>query len=602
MSSYTALVNDFWAWRLEETPEFASAVGVHDFDRRLETYTLEAFDHRTEQCRQFLARIDAINVTRLSSLQRQHVRVLRYDIVTYLNGHRWRFHCCLNAVNAVEGVHKDFHYWVDAMLFDDDQSFKVYTTRLRSLATQINEQVNLMRQAIDRRLTNHRLSMEAVVGDIAELLGRHATDSPFYKPFNRSLAFVKVSQSNREKIRQEGEAVILDQVMPSYRTLRTFIRREYLPRGRRALGVSSLSQGLEYYRACLTWHLSYDLSPSQLFAIGQRLVDDIRRRMKAIKDQVNFSGDLHDFMRYVHGANKFVYRSEEDLLEAYKDLLYKKIMPRIGRVTNYTQTKLPVVERMPFDGPLGVMMAGGGDTGTADIFFVNVINPLRKPKWKMLTVALHETLPGRYLQTSYERSVTMPSYRKWRELRKLSSVPFHFPSHAAYTQGWALYAESLGEDMGLRKNVYDEFGVLYSQLLRASDWVLDIGIHALRWSREQAFHYGRGKTALSRKQMQPVINRIVTLPGQAVSAGFGRYTIHNLRHKAQVRLGVAFDIREFHHRVLQVGPVPLKMLEETIDAWLDEVAPTSATDAANLPNVVCLITCCVLGLSAGATR
>ncbi|KAI0220937.1 hypothetical protein LSAT2_027636 [Lamellibrachia satsuma] len=263
LSSYTELVNDFWAWRLEETPEFASAIGVHDFDQRLESYTLEAFDHRAEYARQFLTRIDATNVTSLSASRRHHIRVLRDDLITYLRGYKWRYHSSLNPVNVIEGVHKDFHYWIDAMLFDDEQSFKVYTTRLRSLATQINEQ-------------------EAVVGDIAKLLDGLPRDTSFYKPFNRSLAFVKVSESNREKIRLEGEAVILDQVMPSYRTLRTFIRREYLPRGRRTLGVGSLPQGMDYYRACLTWHLSYDLPPSQLFAIGQHQVDDIRRRMRAV--------------------------------------------------------------------------------------------------------------------------------------------------------------------------------------------------------------------------------------------------------------------------------------------------------------------------------
>ena len=351
-------------------------------------------------------------------------------------------------------------------------------------------------------------------------------------------------------------------MQPAFAKLLEFLDREYLPASYDGVGWWRTSSGLAGYRYFAQYHTTTDLAPQDIHALGLKEVARIRAEMEAIKKQVGFTGTLEEFFTHLRTDPKFFYKTGDELLDGYRAVA-KRIDPELIKISR----KLP---RMPY----GVIPIPGRDRAdvadrvrqrrragrlAAGVLLANLYKPETRPKWEMMALTLHEAVPGHCLQIS--------------AAQELGDLP-HFRRHAfftAYVEGWGLYAESLGEDMGLYKDdPYSKFGQLTYEMWRAVRLVVDTGIHAMEWDRERAIKYFMDNAAKTENDVTTEIDRYISVPGQALAYKIGELKIKELRRRAEQALGEKFDLRDFNDVVLQSGALPLNILEDRVDEWLGE--------------------------------
>ncbi|KAL8597904.1 hypothetical protein ACOMHN_063800 [Nucella lapillus] len=381
----------------------------------------------------------------------------------------------------------------------------------------------------------------------------------YFLPFKSALDNTHLSDHTKDHMLRRARELLVP-ISRALKKLKKFVEQDYFRSTRQVEGVHSLPSGLEYYQACLDWYLGVRVTPEQVFALGVREVARIEGNIKKILVEVGFHGNLKAFFQYVRFMPKFYNHTKEDLLIGYNMLLGETIQPRLSRM--FYNFHIPTVTVVPVenDGPWG--------SYGQNVFYVNLKEPKKRSTFTMLPLALHETNPGHHFQESYTRRFTIPGYRADSMNGRLFSVPFHFPVYSAYAEGWALYAEYLGEEMGLFQDPYDLFGRYCSEIFRACRLVVDSGIHAFGWSRERAINFLSNYSDFPASQIAAEVDRYITWPGQACAYKVGEIKIKELRQRAEEQLGRRFDVKEFHHEVLKVGYVPLDILEEIVVEWI----------------------------------
>jgi uncharacterized protein (DUF885 family) len=396
---------------------------------------------------------------------------------------------------------------------------------------------------------------------VPAMVRRHLVSDPaqsgFFKPFLRYPD--TIASADRPRLDAAAKEAIASGVVPAYRRFLEFFTREYLPAAPAAVGVWNMPDGERIYRHFIRRNTTLDLTAEEIHRRGLSEVARIRREMEAAMRRTGFEGTFAEFTAFLRSDPRFYFKTSDELLGAYRALA-KRIDPLLVKV-------IRTLPRMPY-GVEPVPAAVAGDTvagfygrGTADgtragTLFINVSNPETRPKYEMLTLALHEGVPGHHIQ----RALSM-ELRDVPDFRRDERSP-------VFSEGWALYAESLGRDMGLFDDPYAEFGALSGEMWRAVRLVVDTGIHWGRWDRERAVAYFRDNTARPESDIQQEIDRYSEIPGQALAYKTGEMKIKELRARAQAALGPRFDLREFHDVVLELGTVPLGPLERHIDEWI----------------------------------
>ncbi|XP_076359505.1 uncharacterized protein LOC143251970 [Tachypleus tridentatus] len=442
-------------------------------------------------------------------------------------------------INRLEGVHLDFEDIVNsAMKFDTVEDFRKLISRYRALPKQADEIIELMKEGIRQGRTNHAVSMKHVLEQFA-LLQKPVEDSPFFKPF---LSFPdSVPSTKQETLKIEAKKVIEEHLLPAFKKLGTFIEKEYMAATRPLIAVSSLPNGKEIYKQCLRLHTTTDKSPEEIHQIGLQEVERISGEINELIKVLGANSSKSDFFQNIRTDPRFFFETKEDLLNAYKDIVDNIIRPKLPLVfKNIPKAKLIVVS-------IPVSQAGGtlayyrdpSEDGTIPgRFFVNAESLNTMPKYDMMTLSLHEGEPGHHLQSAYNlEQKAVPSFRRYVEYRKLSDVPSHFPFYTAYIEGWALYSEHLGNELGLFEDPYFRLGHLSQEIFRACRLVVDTGIHALGWSRDKAINYMLENSASTRQNIENEIDRYVTWPGQACAYKMGELKIKELRKKQKRDLG-----------------------------------------------------------------
>ncbi|ELT97797.1 hypothetical protein CAPTEDRAFT_226713 [Capitella teleta] len=583
---YDVIMRDFWFWRLEDSPEFAAGVGMQQQGHRLDSFSVQAFDHSQRKAREFLRMIDSVSLSEMNTRDIRNLHLLESDIETFLRGYNWRLHGGLNPVDCNGGVHTDFIHWLDAMSFDDIEAYDEYSMRLTALASQVHEQIVLMKEAMRLKITNHRLAMFEKITDPG---------------------------GTRERLKRHTAAVIKDHVLPAFKKLSEFLKNEYLLNLRPNPGLHSLPSGSAYYEACLTWFIGDDVTADLIHNVGQVRIREILTEVDNSRYALLLKGYSNEctFMRIVkrHRHQWFTYRPLErnpgglQADHSARDsapvaIRVRLPSPRKRRVTTLhrsTPTKylthFRVVE-MTFPGPDAVLMPGDEVTGQPAVFFVNLNNIFKRQKWKLLTTALHEYIPGRHFQNIHEKNQSMPYFRKYRDYRKLHRVPYHFPIHSSFTEGWALYAESLGFDMGLYERTYDRLGAHFSELMHMVKMVVDTGIHSKGWTETQAVNYIMTLTGCGHSEASITIQNIVTSPGKSVAPPYGMMKIKMLRQKAEKLLGTQFYLPDFHRHLLNLGPMSLRNVEREMDEWISRGSAQRMTS----PSLIFIITWLSLNL------
>ena len=551
-----ALFEREWEWELAQDPVGASYLGDARWNDRWPNLSVSAIAQRQAHREEVLRELAGIPRDQLSPSDRTHDDVFRYQLEMAVEGYRHQYH--LIRTTTYDGV-QNAEQIVDTLPFGTVKDYENWLARLDAFPTYIDQNIALMREGIRANVLLPKVIMQRVRRQSAELAAQEVTSSGFYRPFQTLPD--GLSSADRERLTALGRERIRTRVLPSFARLRDFIDKEYLAAAYDRVGWWQTSNGQAGYAYFARYHTTTDLTPQQIHDLGLKEVARIRVEMERIKKEVGFAGSLAEFFTHLRTDAKFFYKSGEELLTAYRALA-KRVDPELVKVSK----RLP---RLPY-GVLPIPAAVAPNTTTAyanfgamdgsrpAYFFVNLYKPETRPKWEMLALTLHEAMPGHCLQGSVAQELgEMPAFRR--------NAGF-----TAYTEGWGLYAESLGDEMGLyRDDPYAKFGQLTYEMWRAVRLVVDTGMHSLQWDRERAIKYFMENAAKTELDVTNEIDRYISWPGQALAYKVGELKIWELRRKAQGALAGEFDVRDFNDVVLQTGAVPLNVLEQRVNEWID---------------------------------
>ena len=550
-----ALFESEWQRSLRDSPETATYLGDKRYNDRWETLTLDAIAERHAGDRAALAQLRNIPRGDLPAAEQLNHDLFRHQLENAIEGYAFRqFLIPLNQRGGVQTANEI----LELMRFESVQDYEDWLMRLEALPALIGQNITLMRAGIAEKRLHPRIVMQRVPAQIEKQIVAEAEASPYFKPF---LAFPDaVPKSERERLVAAARRAIAERVVPAYRELLAFFTRDYLPACPEDVGAWTQPDGDKLYAYRSRSFTTTTLTPDEIHAIGLREVARIRTEMETIRKQVSFKGTLAEFMTHLRTDPQFYYKTGAELFDAYL-ALSKRIDPEITRLFG-TLPRLPygvraIPDNIAPDTTTAYYMPGAADGTRAGYYYVNLYKPESRPKYEMEALTLHEAVPGHHFQIARAQELgELPDFRK------------HGYGFTAYVEGWGLYAESLGEELGLYQDPYSKFGALTYEMWRAVRLVVDTGMHHKRWTRQQAIDYFKANAAKSELDIVNEIDRYIAWPGQALAYKIGQLKIRELRTRAERALGKDFDIRAFHDLVLDSGAIPLDLLERNVEAWI----------------------------------
>lgn len=539
------LYTEEWQWRLRQEARVPGPNGRAVAGDHLPRVDAAAQQERLRYWTRILAELDRIPLDRLSPEERVNAQVFRTVVEEMARDVRFRtYEAPFNA---------DTFFWGELAPYgrlDDADAYRRYIGRLRDIPRFFREHMANMRAGLARGFTIPRVSLEGRDRTMEPYLAADETN-PLWAPFANMPSSIPAAE--QERLREQGRAALREAVVPAYRELLTMFRTEYLPRARTTLGASELPDGRNYYQEMIRTFTTLDLTPEQIHAIGRNEVARIRAEMEATMRRANFSGTLPEFIRFLRTDPQFYARTPRELL-AFAAYVVKKadgaLSETIGTLPRYRHGIVPVPESIA-----PIYTAGRG--GLENCLF-NTWNLPQRPLYNIPALALHECTPGHSFQAALAlEAPERPDFR--REL--------YF---SGYGEGWGLYVEWLGTVMGIYESPYEDFGRLSYEMWRAARLVIDTGIHSMGWTRDQALAFLRDNTALPEHEVTTEIDRYISWPGQALAYKLGELQIRRHRREAEQALGEHFDQRRFHDAILALGSVPLPVLEERMDRFIQE--------------------------------
>ena len=551
-------LNDFfeseWNYEMEQNPIQASSLGDRRWNDRWGDRSLEAIRKREEHTVDALARLTKINRAQLSAADQLSYDLFKKDLETDIEGAKFRTY--LLPINQ-RGGPQTLDELGDRLRFETLKDYEDWVARLRSFPVLIDQQMALMREGARTKVMWPKIVLNRVPAQIDKQLVSKPEESPFYKPLTKFPA--AISSADRDRLTKAASEAIASGVIPSFQKLKKYFTEEYLPAAFDEVGVWQMPQGAEFYAHLTRRHTTTALTPQQIHDKGLSEVARIRSEMQTILEKVEFKGTLPEFFTKLRTDPQFFYKTPEELLEAYR-ALSKRIDPNLVKVFKtlprmpYGVTPIP--DKIAPDTTTAYYSRPAADGSRAGQYFVNLYKPETRPKWEMMALSLHEAVPGHHLQNALAQEAgDIPKFRR-------------HGSFTAYGEGWGLYAESLGEEMGLYDDPYSKFGQLTYEMWRAVRLVVDTGIHQMKWDRQRAIDFFMENAPKAENDIVNEIDRYISMPGQALAYKIGELKIKELRDRARGAIGENFDIREFHDVVLLSGAVPLDILERNVDAWI----------------------------------
>jgi uncharacterized protein (DUF885 family) len=552
------LMESSFAERLAENPELATSVlGRSPSDDKWTDRSLEAVERRKQADLRRLSATERIDRATLDAKDQ-----LNYDLFAFDLRQRLRTAEFPDALLAMDALFRGPTVSIPIVLeiapATTVRDYENLLARLRGAANVIDQTIALLDEGLRRGVTQPAGILRDIPAQLDKLAGTDPAASPLTEAF-RSFP-VTIPSDDRTRLAREAAAALDGGLHPAFRKLRRYLTETYIPRARNTIARAALPDGQAWYVADVRQHTTTSLTPQQIHEIGLAEVHRIRGEMDTVIRKAEFQGDFPSFQTFLRTDSRFYFTDAHQLIAAYRDLC-KRIDPELSRLFG----KLPRAQygvrpfpdyRAPsetsaryFGGSLGGSRPG--------YFIVNTYKLESRPKYEMEVLALHEAVPGHHLQIALALELEgVPDFR-----RRLGVN--------AYSEGWGLYAESLGEELGFYRDPYQKFGQLSFEMWRACRLVVDTGMHAMGWSRERAIEFMKANTALSEQNIVAEVDRYIAWPGQALGYKIGELKIKELRRVAEKELGARFDIREFHDAVLADGALPLDILENQIRAWIE---------------------------------
>jgi len=568
------LYADYWQASLKLNPLQATFQGDHRYDDQLPNFLSPAFRQQSHEfTTQWLGKVEAIGPDGLSGQDLLSYEIFVRDARSALAAERFpTWMLPVNQFYNVAAIAAMLGSGTGAQPFETVQDYDNWARRAEQLPVVFDQAITNMRAGMRAGVVQPRALMEKVLPQLDAIIKPTAEETLFWSPV-RNLP-PSFSEADRQRISADYKRLIELKVMPSYRALRGFIASEYLPATRATDGMSALPDGAAWYAYNVRQSTTSDLTPEQIHQVGLAEVARIHAQIEAVMKQVKFRGSMQKFFKYMQTDKRFTYPSEDALLGDYRSLEARvnANVPKLFSLTPKAKFEIRPVEAYRAQSAAGgsYMRPGGTRPG---IFYVNTYDLPSRKTWDAQDLYLHEAIPGHHYQLGLQQELgELPDFRR-------------FGGETAFIEGWGLYAESLGRDLGLYEDPYNYFGYLQNELWRAIRLVVDTGLHAKGWSRQQVIDYMLDNSAASQTDAVAEAERYMAIPGQALAYKVGELKIMQLRQQAQATLGPRFDIRAFHAEVLKDGSVPLDILQEKIERWIaaqqgaPAAAPTPATAA-----------------------
>ncbi len=557
----------FWDLQMHASPEFATYVGYPGLNDRWSDSSPESIAFGRQLSHKILVAIDSIDRAQLKAAEQVNYDLAHHHVDEGIEGEK--FHGEYLQISQLGGVQQGIPQLLSVMPGSNVKDYENIIARLRGIPTVIDQSMALLDRGLAEGITPPKVTLRDVPAQVESVLVDDPMKSPMLKAFQQFPD--SISTAERERLKREAVAAFTDQVVPAYRKLHGYLVNTYLPAARESIATGDLPNGKAWYAFQARSYTTTDLTPEQIHQIGLAEVKRIRKEMDAQMAATGFKGSFEEFCNFLRTDPRFFYDKPEDLLAGYRDIA-KRIDPELvklfGKLPRLPYGVIPVPAYSEKSQTTAYYEEGSLAAGRPGEFNANTYDLKSRPKWEMEALTSHEAVPGHHLQLALAQELEgVPQWRKYDD-------------YTAFVEGWGLYAESLGGEIGLYKDPYSHFGQLTYEMWRAIRLVVDTGIHTMGWSRQQAIDYFKANSAKAEHDIEVEIDRYIVSPGQALAYKIGELKIKEMRAYARKELGDKFDLRAFHDHVLGNGAVPLDLLERNIKAWVAEVkAGTAGTTA-----------------------
>ena len=542
-------------------PLEATQAGINDYNNQIEITISEEYIKKAKALNQkYLTQLDVINKTGVTASE-----LLSIDVLTYkLKSENERLNNSLGFYRPVDQFVFSFTTRFATLgsgagfvPFNTEKDYRDFISRMKGFQTWVDQAIANMRKGVEQNNTNPKAAMIKVPPQLKPLFEGAVEENVFYKPLLKLPANLDSEAANQ--LKKDYSAAIENIIKPAYKKLHDYIVADYIPKARTTSGLLDSYDGKKEYELWLNNYTTTNITAEQIFDLGLSEVARIRKEMETVKTQVGFKGDLKSFFDYVKTDPKFFpFKTEEEVLDRYRSFL-DKMSPQLNTLFNLTpkaKFEVRATEKFRAAGANAQYMQPSRDGKRAGIFYEVILDPAQYNYFSMESLFIHEAIPGHHYQIAIQQEADIPEFRKayWT---------------SALGEGWALYAESLGKELGLYTDPYQNLGRLNSEIERAVRLVVDAGIHYKGWSRKKAIAYVLENQPVSAIEAEQRIERYMVTAGQAVSYKVGELKIIELREKAKKKLGNKFDIKDFHDEVLKDGCLPLIILETKINKWIE---------------------------------
>jgi uncharacterized protein (DUF885 family) len=555
-SDFSALLNDAWEWRLNENPVFASRLGDRRNNELWTDISLEAIERRHQEERVFLRRLRAIDSSALSAADQLNYDLFRRDLEDSIDSHKFKNY--LMPMSQRGGV-QSLESTAETVRLANVEDYEDWLVRMAGVETMLEQTMELQEEGRETGYMPPKILMERIPDQISSQLVEDPEVSPFYIAFSEMPD--AIGEADQERLRENAKTIIDESIVPAYREFSQYFNDTYLPASRDSIGASSLPDGEAFYEYRTRSYTTTQMTPDEIHRLGLNEVKRIRGEMQLIIDELEFDGDFADFLNFLRTDKQFYYDTPEELFEGYL-AVSKRIDPELvklfGKLPRMPYGLRPIPDNIAPDTTTAYYNRPAADGSRPGYYYVNLYRPEVRPKYEMEVLSVHEAVPGHHLQISLQMELEdMPEFRKYQ-------------GFTAFTEGWGLYSESLGYEMGLYKDPYSRFGAQTYDMWRAVRLVVDTGMHYKGWTRQQAIDFFMDNAAKTETDIVNEIDRYISWPGQALAYKIGQLKMLELRRKCEQALGDDFDIRAFHDEMLGGGALPMEILETRMNRWLAE--------------------------------
>jgi len=552
--AFETLLDKHWNWSLSLSPVFATSLGVRDYDDQIGDPSLEAYAAQIEKTKAFLADFNALDVSALSEDNQLNHKLMTLQLETDIEASQFGGKYMIMTNRG--GPHLTVTGMASRLPFYSAADYQSYIARLGAMPDYMEKATERLRAGLEAGWSQPCAPMRGFETSIETHLVEDVQDSVLMMPFKTKPK--SLSDAAFNDFKAQAQSAIGNQVIPALETFKAFYLNEYAPNCQKQVGTSAMPGGAEYYAHRVKLFTTTDRTPDEVHNIGLSEVARIRAEMDEVQKQAGFDGTFKEFQNFLRTSPEFYPKTAQERMDTAAVILKKMdgLLPELF-------TKFP---RMPYglkEIPLDIAektttayySRPAGDGSRAGFYFINTTNLDKRPLYEMEALSLHEAVPGHHFQLALAQELPLPNFRK-------------YGGFTAFSEGWGLYSERLGLDVGFYDTPYTNFGRLSYEMWRACRLVVDTGMHSKGWTRQQAIDYMADNSGLSLKNIENEVDRYITWPGQAVAYKIGELKIRELRSLAETELGADFDIRTFHDAVLENGAVPLSVLEDKIKTWI----------------------------------